>query len=281
MQAWVPMPSIEEADWIVPEGDEWTGNAATAEIVTDPAYGARMLHATFAEASPAPVARAGQPLPHAATAPPTCARPARRRRSARPSAALYLAATELMPTDGIVEGDRRPDHRRRRRRPGEGAGDLRVGGRQHAADAETRGCGIGDVASMLASGNLGGKCADLNALYVALARASGIPARDLYGIRVAPSASATRASAPARRRSPSRSTAAPRSCSTAAAGCRSIPADVRKVVLEEPPGDNALDFEVVVGRARQAVRRLGGQLARLQRRPRRAAAGIGRTRSAS
>ena len=38
------------------------------------------------------------------------------------------------------------------------------------------------------SGNLGGKCADLNALFVGLCRSVGLPARDVYGIRVAPSA---------------------------------------------------------------------------------------------
>jgi transglutaminase-like putative cysteine protease len=41
---------------------------------------------------------------------------------------------------------------------------------------------------MLRTGYLGGKCADLNALYVGLARAAGLPARDVYGIRVANSA---------------------------------------------------------------------------------------------
>jgi transglutaminase-like putative cysteine protease len=41
---------------------------------------------------------------------------------------------------------------------------------------------------MLESGNLGGKCADLNALFVGLARAAGLPARDVYGVRVADSA---------------------------------------------------------------------------------------------
>jgi transglutaminase-like putative cysteine protease len=40
---------------------------------------------------------------------------------------------------------------------------------------------------MLESGDLGGKCADLNVLYVGLGRAAGLPARDVYGIRVAPS----------------------------------------------------------------------------------------------
>jgi transglutaminase-like putative cysteine protease len=41
---------------------------------------------------------------------------------------------------------------------------------------------------MLEARALRGKCADLNALFVALLRAEGIPARDVYGIRVAPSA---------------------------------------------------------------------------------------------
>ena len=54
-------------------------------------------------------------------------------------------------------------------------------------DPKTRGCGVGDIRFMLESRDLGGKCADLNALYVGLARAAGLPARDVYGIRVAKS----------------------------------------------------------------------------------------------
>ena len=52
---------------------------------------------------------------------------------------------------------------------------------------KTRGCGVGDIRFMLESKDLGGKCADLNALYVGLARAAGLPARDVYGMRVAKS----------------------------------------------------------------------------------------------
>ena len=53
--------------------------------------------------------------------------------------------------------------------------------------AETRGCGLGNIAFMLESGDLGGKCADINSLFVGLARAAGLPARDFFGIRVADS----------------------------------------------------------------------------------------------
>ncbi len=54
-------------------------------------------------------------------------------------------------------------------------------------DPDTPGCGFGDIRAMLESGNLGGKCADINGLMTGLARAAGFPARDVYGVRVAPS----------------------------------------------------------------------------------------------
>lgn len=98
---------------------------------------------------------------------------------------------------------------------------------------------------MLESKDLGGKCADLNALYVGLARASGLPARDVYGIRVAKSERGYKSLGPS---SP---------IVTKAQHCRAEvylnsygwipvdPADVRKVVLEEPPGNRPLDDEMV------------------------------------
>ncbi len=54
-------------------------------------------------------------------------------------------------------------------------------------DPKIRGCGMGDAKSTLTVDNLGGKCADLNSLFVAMARASGVPAREVWGVRVAPS----------------------------------------------------------------------------------------------
>src|SRR5439155_1239050 len=55
-------------------------------------------------------------------------------------------------------------------------------------DPKTRGCGLGDIKTMLETRYFGGKCADLNALFVGLARAVKIPARDVYGARCADSA---------------------------------------------------------------------------------------------
>ena len=87
-------------------------------------------------------------------------------------------------------------------------------------DAKVKGCGIGDISTMLESGYLGGKCADLNALYVGLARAAGLPARDVYGMRVAASSEFKSLGGPTI--SPGRSIAAPKFISMALAGCRWI-----------------------------------------------------------
>jgi len=49
-------------------------------------------------------------------------------------------------------------------------------------DPETRGCGKGDVCALLE--RPGGKCADISSVYVALARAAGVPAREIFGLRL-------------------------------------------------------------------------------------------------
>jgi transglutaminase-like putative cysteine protease len=98
---------------------------------------------------------------------------------------------------------------------------------------------------MLESRDLGGKCADLNALFVGLARAAGLPARDVYGIRAAKSELGYQ------------SLGAASDHVTKSQHCRAEvylheygwvavdPADVRKVMLEEPPGNRPPDDEMV------------------------------------
>lgn len=250
-QAWIPLPSVREEEWIKPGENRWQSNAVSAEVVRDPKYGAEMLHAVFRDGETAPhvEVRSGFALRDRAedlsakSAVPALGAADRR---------LYLEATELMPTDGIVR------ETAEKAAAGKGS-DL---DRARAIyewvvantfrDARTRGCGTGDVASMLRSGNLGGKCADLNALYVALVRSVGIPARDIYGLRIAPSKFGYK------------SLGAGSEIVTRAQHCRAEvwleghgwvatdPADVRKVVLEEPPGNNPVDNPKVVA-ARRAL----------------------------
>ena len=120
-------------------------------------------------------------------------------------------------------------------------------------DAKVRGCGIGDIAAMLKTGNLGGKCADLNALYVGLARAAGLPARD--HLRHPRRAIEVRLQEPGRKFGGHHQSAAlplRRSTSPASAGCRSMPPTCAKVVLEEPPKNLPID-DPKVAAAREAL----------------------------
>jgi transglutaminase-like putative cysteine protease len=166
----------------------------------------------------------------------------------------FLQPTKLLPTDGVVKAT---------------ATEITSGAKTDIDKAraiyewivdntfrnpKTRGCGVGDIRFMLESGDLGGKCADLNALYVGLARAAGLPARDVYGIRVAKSEMGYK------------SLGTSSENVTRAQHCRAEvylgaygwipvdPADVRKVVLEEPPGNRPLNDELV----RKARARLFG-----------------------
>ncbi|MBV8605602.1 MAG: transglutaminase domain-containing protein [Pelomonas sp.] len=184
VQVWVPLPDID-TDFQRTVEHSWRGNAASAQIVADPVRGVRMLYATF---------EAGQDKPSLSVTSRVRTRnrsvdwAARAPRAVDPAVLqAALAATELIPTDGIV----RKTALEATRGAHADVDKVRaiydwVVTNAHR-DPGTRGCGIGDIASMLESGNLGGKCADLNAIFVGLCRASGIPARDLYGVRLAPS----------------------------------------------------------------------------------------------
>ena len=107
-------------------------------------------------------------------------------------------------------------------------------------DPKTRGCGTGNIKAMLESGNLGGKCADLNGLFVGFCRSLGVPARDVYGVRVASSALGYKSLGPS---TPVISKAQHCRAEFFAEGIGWVPvdpADVRKVILEEPPGQLSL-----------------------------------------
>ncbi len=51
-------------------------------------------------------------------------------------------------------------------------------------DPQVRGCGLGMADQTMNASAGGGKCADISAVCVAVARAAGIPARDVYGLRL-------------------------------------------------------------------------------------------------
>lgn len=244
-QAWIPMAAFFAEDWIRVEDNTWQTNAASAKVVEDPTYGAKMLHAVWDEGTASPFVTLTSRF---------ATRDRRNDFSSRGNVApltdeerrLYLSPTALMPIDGAVKAlsDRIT------------AGAESEIGRARAIyewmventfrRGSTRGCGEGDVAAMVSSNDFGGKCADLNGLFVALARAAGLPARDIYGVRVAPSKLGYR------------SLGANSTTITKAQHCRAEvyltghgwvamdPADVRKVMLEEQTGGLPIDAPQVI-----------------------------------
>src|SRR5262249_2633581 len=244
----VPLPLSEDTDYHKTLGRTWYGNADVARAGRDARYGAAFVAAEWAPGTSAPVlevicriATRDRQVDVSGPGSGAAENPAVLRR--------YLEATDLIPTDGIVETTAR-EITAGAKTDVEKAGALYewvVNNTFH--DPQVRGCGRGDIQAMLDTRNLGGKSADLNALFVGLARSLGIPARAVYGIRVADSAQFK--------------SLGQSGDVTKAQHCRAEfylaghgwvpvdPADVRKLVLEEKPGGVPLgDPEVVTARTR-------------------------------
>jgi transglutaminase-like putative cysteine protease len=249
-KAWIPLPYAAKTDWHRPLGNKWNGNGQM-KVAKDPKYGAEMLYVEWKAGETAPVAEVTSRF---ATRDRAVDVSRLNRGTPKLSAAevrLNTEGTELIPTDGIVR-DTAQAIVKGAKTDVEKAREIYEWIVDNTfRDPKVRGCGWGDIKSMLETKNFGGKCGDLNAMFVGLARSVGVPARDIYGVRVAPSQLGYKSlglgSANASKGQHCRA-------EFYAQGIGWVPvdpADVRKVVLEEPPGTLALsDPKVVAARKR-------------------------------
>lgn len=183
-RVWLPMPSLQ-TDWQRSQESSFATNGR-ATRVADGQDGANILQVDFD-------AGIAQPYVELTSRVQTRDRATDwQRRMPAPmdaaSRAYWLRPTSLIPTDGIVRdtatkaiaGAKSDEEKVRRLYDWVVTNAWR--------EPQVRGCGEGDIKTMLETGNLGGKCADINALFVGLCRSVGVPARDVYGLRLAPSA---------------------------------------------------------------------------------------------
>ena len=244
-RAWVPLPLTEKTDWHRPLGNKWTGNGVM-RIEKDPKYGAEMLYAEWKPNTADAVVEVTSRFQTRDRAVDLSKPRANAPKLSAAEAKFETAPTELIPTDGIVR---------------ETALEITKSAKSDVEKAyalyewivvntyrepTVRGCGWGDIKSMLETKNYGGKCGDLNALFVGLARSINIPARDVYGVRVAPSKFGYKSMGLG---SPSATKGQHCRAEFFAQGFGWVPvdpADVRKVILEEPPGKLAIDDPKVV-----------------------------------
>ena len=239
-RAWLPLPLGMDTDWQRSLGNTWTGNAIHMQEVKVGKYGVPMLQAEWAPGETAPFVEVKSKFSTRDRAVDLARKGAPKLTPAE--VALYTSPTEMIPCDGLIRETALM-------RVAKGANtDLEKGRaiydwivKHTLRDPKTKGCGTGNVKAMLESGNFGGKCADLNGLFVGFCRSLGVPARDVYGIRVASSALGYKSLGPS---TPVISKAQHCRAEFFAEGIGWIPvdpADVRKVILEEPPGQLTLE----------------------------------------
>ncbi len=246
-RVWVPTPLTEDRPYQKALGNAYEAEGGKTEFVSDPRYGVGMVYAEWAEGvKPVMLLKSRFATRDVAA---DLAHPGNPHPENLATLVRYTAPTRHVPTDGavkdlsssIVKGAKGEVEKAR------AIYEWICDNTQR--DSGTRGCGTGDVKFMIETQTWSGKCADLNALFVALARAEGIAARDLYGIRVADSALGYKSLGKS-------------GDITKAQHCRAEfyapahgwvpvdPADVRKVILEEQGGKAPDDPMVLAARKR-------------------------------
>jgi len=233
VRVWVPVPLLNNTDYFKREGDTWTGNFKAARSVQVDRYGTGLVFAEWLPTEKAPSLEIKSNF---------MTRDRQVDLNKKPDASIqedkavldyFKKPSKLIKTDGIVADTARGITQGKKSDVDKARAIYAWIVDNTFRDPKVRGCGIGDISTMLETGYLGGKCADLNALYVGLARAAGLPARDVYGVRCAASSEFK--------------SLGKADDITGAQHCRAEvyltgygwvpvdPADVRKVVLEENP----------------------------------------------
>ena len=251
-RTWVPVPLMGKADYFKREPDSWSGNYKNVRQVQVDNVGTGIVFAEWAPGEKNPTLEVKSRFMTQDRAIDLSQKPNPAIKENKAVLDYFRKPTKYIRTDGIVATTSKGIVTGYKNDVDKARAIYEWIVDNTFRDPKVKGCGIGDISTMLESGYLGGKCADLNALYVGLARAAGLPARDVYGIRVAASGEFK--------------SLGKADDITGAQHCRAEvflngygwvpvdPADVRKVVLEENlPGDPLPLDDAKVKRAREKL----------------------------
>lgn len=176
---WIPYP-MSDVDQNISDV-KISGNYDKQNIYRDPASGAVYLHADWSKSPETPVLRLsfhvdshfqkGAPLKDGGNDIPVEILP-------------YLVPSKFIPSD-----DARIQAYAKEATAGKesildkarGVYDWTI--RNTFRDPDVKGCGLGEPLTTLTQAKGGGKCADISSVFVAVARAAGVPARDVFGLR--------------------------------------------------------------------------------------------------
>ena len=187
VRAWIPTPLTNATDYFQREPDHWTGNFTSAQALQYDQYGTGMVFAEWAAGEPISVLQATSRFRTRDRRVEFSQPPAANRPEDEAVLQHFRQPSKLIRTDGIVATTAKEIVANKQNDFDQAKAIYEWIVEKTFRDPQVKGCGIGDITAMLKSGYLGGKCADLNALFVGLARAVGLPARDVYGIRCAAS----------------------------------------------------------------------------------------------
>jgi transglutaminase-like putative cysteine protease len=187
VRAWVPVPLTSATNYFQGGPDHWTGNFTSAKTIQYDKYGTGIVFAEWAANESAPVLEVVSRFKTQDRQVDLDRKPKTDVKEDKAVLDYFRQPSRLIRTDGVVAATSKEIVAGKKSDVDKAKAIYEWIVDHTFRDPKVKGCGVGDIATMLETGYLGGKCADLNALFVGLARAAGLPARDVYGIRCAAS----------------------------------------------------------------------------------------------
>ena len=173
VRAWVPVPLTTNTDYFKREPDRWAGNYKSAKAVQYDKHGTGIVFAEWAAGEKSPMIEVKSRFATRDRAVDLNRKPPAAPSENKAVLDYFKKPSKLIKTDGIVATTSKGIVTGYKTDLDKAQAIYEWIVDNTFRDPKVKGCGIGDISTMLHTGYLGGKCADLNALYVGLARADG------------------------------------------------------------------------------------------------------------